>query len=308
MGNLAGGRLGVPLRWHSPAPELDYLIGDSDASIVVADESHAALLEPIADAAVAPHSSRPASLLAPSNRPSAHLCLTVPIDGSRTARTMVYTSGTTGKPKGVVTTHANITAQIESLIAAWEWTAEDRTLLVLPLHHVHGIINVVGMRAVERRRAARSCRASTRRPPGIALRRATLTVFTAVPTIYHRLIQSWDAARAGRSAGAIQRLPSAAIDDVGFRRASPPGSRPMEGNHRPRPARALRHDRSGHGAVESASWRAASRIRRLARSPASRCVSWTIGISRCPTANLAKSQLKGTGSLFRILAAARKHP
>ena len=56
---------------------------------------------------------------------------------------IVYTSGTTGRPKGVVTTHATLTAQIESLITAWEWTSRDRTLLVLPLHHVHGILNVV---------------------------------------------------------------------------------------------------------------------------------------------------------------------
>ena len=57
---------------------------------------------------------------------------------------MVYTSGTTGKPKGVVTTHANLRAQITALVEAWEWSADDRILLVLPLHHVHGIVNVVG--------------------------------------------------------------------------------------------------------------------------------------------------------------------
>ena len=49
------------------------------------------------------------------------------IDTGRRAM-MVYTSGTTGKPKGVVATHANITAQIESLADAWEWTRDDRTL------------------------------------------------------------------------------------------------------------------------------------------------------------------------------------
>ena len=61
---------------------------------------------------------------------------------------ILYTSGTTSRPKGVVTTHANITAQIMSLVEAWEWCADDRILLCLPLHHVHGIINVVVLRAV----------------------------------------------------------------------------------------------------------------------------------------------------------------
>ena len=56
---------------------------------------------------------------------------------------IVYTSGTTNRPKGVVSTHANITAQISTLVDAWEWEADDRTLLCLPLHHVHGIINVL---------------------------------------------------------------------------------------------------------------------------------------------------------------------
>src|SRR5207244_13251962 len=56
---------------------------------------------------------------------------------------ILYTSGTTGKPKGVVTTHGNLRAQVTSLITAWEWRADDRILLVLPLHHVHGIVNVL---------------------------------------------------------------------------------------------------------------------------------------------------------------------
>src|SRR2546422_5411374 len=37
---------------------------------------------------------------------------------------IVYTSGTTGKPKGVVTTHANIAAQVTSLVTAWEWRVD----------------------------------------------------------------------------------------------------------------------------------------------------------------------------------------
>ena len=57
---------------------------------------------------------------------------------------IIYTSGTTGRPKGAVTTHQMIGAQISSLVSAWGWTPADRLLLVLPLHHVHGIINGLG--------------------------------------------------------------------------------------------------------------------------------------------------------------------
>jgi len=78
-------------------------------------------------------------------------CDTLPADQeselpeiSTARRAMIlYTSGTTSRPKGVVTTHANITAQIVSLVEAWEWKANDQTVLCLPLHHVHGIVNVV---------------------------------------------------------------------------------------------------------------------------------------------------------------------
>ena len=56
---------------------------------------------------------------------------------------IVFTSGTTSKPKGAVTTHGNIAAQIETLVTAWEWQPEDVIPLFLPLHHVHGIINVL---------------------------------------------------------------------------------------------------------------------------------------------------------------------
>ena len=108
---------------------------------------------------------------------------------------MVYTSGTTGKPKGVVTTHANLTAQITALIEAWGWTSNDRTLLVLPLHHVHGIVNVLGCALA----AGASCEMLPQFDPEPAwdrLASGEITVFSAVPTVYHRLIASYDAAPA----------------------------------------------------------------------------------------------------------------
>jgi acyl-CoA synthetase (AMP-forming)/AMP-acid ligase II len=49
----------------------------------------------------------------------------------------------TGKPKGVVSSHEAITVQTEGLVQAWRWKSSDRILHVLPLHHVHGIINAL---------------------------------------------------------------------------------------------------------------------------------------------------------------------
>ena len=104
---------------------------------------------------------------------------------------ILYTSGTTGKPKGVVTTHANIAAQITSLVQAWGWTGEDRILEVLPLHHIHGIVNVISCALW----VGAVCEIFPRFDPAKVWERIVrggLTLFMAVPTIYVKLIDAWE--------------------------------------------------------------------------------------------------------------------
>jgi malonyl-CoA/methylmalonyl-CoA synthetase len=56
---------------------------------------------------------------------------------------MLFTSGTTGKPKGVMLSDATLAAQAQSLMQAWDYRRSDHLLHVLPLHHIHGIVNAI---------------------------------------------------------------------------------------------------------------------------------------------------------------------
>jgi malonyl-CoA/methylmalonyl-CoA synthetase len=191
----AGG-VAVPLAVSHPPAELEYVIRDSGASVVVAGAGFEDVLMPLAKAAKARFVRAADAMKAAPAAEVPHL------PSSRRAL-IIYTSGTTGKPKGAVTTHENVGSQVAALVEAWGWRPSDRLLLVLPLHHVHGIINGLG--------SALAVRATVEILPAFdadtvweRLSSGEITVFTAVPTIYSKLIAAWDAApalQASRSSG-----------------------------------------------------------------------------------------------------------
>jgi malonyl-CoA/methylmalonyl-CoA synthetase len=184
----AGG-VAVPLATSHPPPELDNVLRDAGAAVVVGDPESAAMLAPMAASAGARFATT-ADLLAFPGEPAA-----VPHLGPSRRAMIVYTSGTTARPKGVVSTHANVGAQIAALVEAWEWRPSDRLLLALPLHHLHGIINGLG--------CALAVRATCEMLPAFdaaaiwaRFGSGEITVFTGVPTMYQRLVAAWDAAPA----------------------------------------------------------------------------------------------------------------
>jgi malonyl-CoA/methylmalonyl-CoA synthetase len=180
----AGG-IAVPLGEMYPVAELEYFVRDSAASMVVAHPEFEAKLRAIARN-LRVRFALTEELFSPAKGSLPH------IDPDRRAM-ILYTSGTTGKAKGVVSTHSNIQAQVTSLIEAWGWTSEDYILHVLPLHHVHGIINVLTCALW----AGAQCEIMPRFDPLKTWEKFVerdLTLFMAVPTIYVKLIAAWEGA------------------------------------------------------------------------------------------------------------------
>ncbi len=181
----AGG-ITVPLCLSYPLPSLRYTIENSEAKIVVVSPEYIEILQPLVNEL----SLRFIVLGNEDNLPQNRKIVLPTFANSRRAM-ILYTSGTTNLPKGVVTTHDNLNAQISSLIEAWEWDKNDHTICVLPLHHVHGIVNVVCCTLW----AGACCDFLPNfSAEGIfnAFKNGKINVFMAVPTVYFKLIAYWE--------------------------------------------------------------------------------------------------------------------
>lgn len=215
-GIWGAGAIGVPLSSAQAPAEWAHAIADSEPNLVVVDAEHAAPMraaiggERPGVATTDELANLPGDGLAPAGKwgrewYSAPDNYSRPHFGGRRARGRVdgadalilYTSGTTGKPKGVVLTHANLEAQVQCLVAAWDWRPEDRILHVLPLNHVHGIVNILTCALW----AGATCEMLPTFDADAtwdAIASGRLTLFMAVPTIYAKLVAAWEGATAER--------------------------------------------------------------------------------------------------------------
>ena len=180
LGIWRAGGIAVPLNSTSTTPELDHALSCAGVSCLIANPEYQKKLSGLS-------SSREINMSAVDEVLRGEIRPLPTITDSRRAM-ILFTSGTTNKPKGVISTHSNIRSQISTLIEAWAWQEDDNIPLFLPLHHIHGIINVLccGLWSG----ACVHLFPKLELPIILAqVARRKYSLFMAVPTIYVKLIQ-----------------------------------------------------------------------------------------------------------------------
>jgi malonyl-CoA/methylmalonyl-CoA synthetase len=178
---LRAGLVYVPINPALTPAEVEYYLADAGPRILVVDPArervHAAPHVLTLDAAGG-GTLIEAARSRPSDSP-AHAA------GADDVALLLYTSGTTGRPKGAMLTHGNLASNVRTLCERWRFTRDDVLLHALPLSHVHGLVVALGCAWL----SGCTTRLLARFDPAQVTRElATATVFMGVPTHYTRLL------------------------------------------------------------------------------------------------------------------------
>ena len=185
--------LGATVVGMNPAfkeAEAEQILTDSEAAVAVVDAGRQPLIDALRPRLKALRRTAPVEQIG-SSVPS-------PLVGEgqgggslhpESPAILLYTSGTTGKPKGALLDHGNLLAQGRGVVEAWRWTAEDRLVLALPLFHVHGLAIALHGSLI-----AGGCAVLVPFSPENVVRelQAGGTMFFGVPAMYQRLAEYLD--------------------------------------------------------------------------------------------------------------------
>lgn len=191
LGALYAGAVAMPLNPRVTREEMRYFLTDSGARVAVVGAAQRSMVEELVSEvrelrAVAPDAAAWDAAAAPFHEP--HIAADDPC-------LLMYSSGTTGWPKGVVHTHANVASSLYALQKCWRFTLEDIVVNVLPLFHIHGLsfathlsLLTGGCVILEDNFEPQRCFELIGQG----------TVFMAVPTIYYRFLEEPEFRQAAR--------------------------------------------------------------------------------------------------------------
>ncbi len=185
VGALRAGLVVVPVNTAYSEREMAHIVRDVRPAAAIVERSDQEAW--IRDAAAGPVVVAGPDVDLPEPDPVAPGILDAAVPGD--AALVMYTSGTTGAPKGAVLSHGNLLAGTEAVRIAWRWGADDRLVHCLPVFHAHGLcVGVYG---------TLSSGASAVLLPGFdvdeaadAVERHRASLFFGVPTMYHRIVAS----------------------------------------------------------------------------------------------------------------------
>ncbi|MCJ1403655.1 hypothetical protein MMC11_006878 [Xylographa trunciseda] len=220
---LGSNSIAVPLSSGFPANELRYILDNSEALMLLSSDKFRAKADEVVKEGL---EKKPivGYIEKKLGRSSAECKTHLESSKDNQCGMMLYTSGTTSRPKGVLLPETVLTSQAQSLVTAWKYTTNDHLLHVLPLHHIHGTINALltplfagstieflfpfNVNAVWERLAAPFSSEKNGQEPT----KEKITFLTVVPTIYNRLLSSF-----ASLSPALQKAASTAVSPENMR-------------------------------------------------------------------------------------------
>jgi malonyl-CoA/methylmalonyl-CoA synthetase len=182
LGTLFGGGISLPLNPRFTREEMRHFLTDSEARLAIVGAEQLPLFESLR--LELPHLQDVLVDDLLLEAPAASW--TAPAISADDPCLMIYSSGTTGWPKGIVHTHANVASSLRALQECWRVTADDVVVNVLPLFHIHGLSFATQLTLLAGGCVLLEDSFDAERTLDVIARG---TIFMAVPTIYYRFLE-----------------------------------------------------------------------------------------------------------------------
>ncbi|OWV98883.1 malonyl-CoA synthase [Rhizobium sp. R693] len=189
LATLRAGAVFLPLNTAYTHYEVEYFVRDAEPALLICDPSHEQALSQIAgrvgariDTLAADESG---SLFEAASvaSPTFPTIIRQPDD----LAAILYTSGTTGRSKGAMLTHANLLSNALTLVEAWKFTKRDILIHALPIYHTHGLFVAINVSLL----SGAAIKFLRKFEPDLIIElMKEATVLMGVPTFYVRLLQS----------------------------------------------------------------------------------------------------------------------